>query len=480
MFFYEDVGTNAFPRGSRGVDGLDIRVVLKDGKGDISVVTLPREIEVEGKVRRTPRYRALRVVRERDGKRIAFYGLHLVAEGHIKAPKPPKGEMSFSQKLRREQFKALMADARAFDHAVFAGDFNAQKPFEYDVFTEAGYAAANGSKSFGTSATLRNIPADNVVVSPGLGILQFEVPQYYKINTDHFPVLATVDTREAAAAAVASVPSVEDYLRLPRPERVKWFENGIFRRRMLERGYAPGPGLLSRWVAVERIPNLRDVGGIPTLDGKTLRRGILYRSAGWNDNAATPKDRPESEWTPGRSRLTKKGRAALAKLGIRTDLDLRTPRECWGMEGSPLGDGARWVNVSFGSYGRFKAKPWAREAVKKAFDVLSDESSCPLVFHCIGGADRTGCLAMMVQVLCGVDEDEALKDWELTGAYTARLNFVHRRTIDRFLSHLAEFPGKTAEARMRAFLAHCGVAEEQMEAVRRIMRGKKPLDANPN
>ena len=139
------------------------------------------------------------------------------------------------------------------------------------------------------------------------------------------------------------------------------------------------------------------------------------------------------------------------------------------MTGSPLGDGVKWVNISSGSYARFKKKPWARDAVKAAFGVLANEENYPLVFHCIGGADRTGCLAMMVQVLCGVDEDEALKDWELTGCYTARLNFTHARTIDHFLSYLAEFPGATPEARMRAFLARCGVTDGQMDSVRRIM-----------
>ena len=50
------------------------------------------------------------------------------------------------------------------------------------------------------SATLRDtLPVDNVVVSSGMGIVQFEVPQYYKINTDHYPVLAKVDTSDAVA-----------------------------------------------------------------------------------------------------------------------------------------------------------------------------------------------------------------------------------------------------------------------------------------
>ncbi len=473
VFFYEDVGTKAFPKGSLGVAGLDIRVALKDGRGDVSVVNLPREIDVNGKTRRTPRYRALRVVRELDGKKIAFYGLHLVAESHIKGPRPQKGELLFSQKLRREQFKALVADARQFDYAVFAGDFNAQRPSEYDVFTEAGYSIGNCSKAFGVSATLRTIPADSVVVSPGLGIVKFEMALSYELNTDHRPVFAKIDTREGIEAAFAAVPSVAEYLNLPRGERVKWFADGVFRRKMFDHGCTLGDGLMSRWVAVDKIPNLRDVGGMKTLDGCLLRRGLLYRSAGWNDNAYTPAHLSESEWTKGRIRLTDNGRIALAKLGIKTDLDLRAPAECWGMTGSPLGDDVRWVNVSFGWYGRFKTLPWTWEAVRKAFDVLADESNYPVVFHCIGGADRTGCLAMMIEVLCGVDEDEAVKDWELTGCNTARFTFTHERGIDQFLSCLSEFPGDTAEQRMRAFLAHCGVSAAQMDSVRRILRGRE-------
>ena len=479
VFFYSDVGKKVFPAGSRGVEGFDIRVVLKDGKGDISIVELPREIDVGGKIRKTPRYRALRVVRAHGGKKIAFYGVHLVAEGHIRTPKPPKGEMTFSQKLRRMQFKALMEDAKRFDLAVLAGDFNAQKPFEYDVFTEAGFVVANCSKEFGFHATLRNtLPADNIIVSGRLGILGFEVPQYYKINTDHYPVFARIDAEEAVAAAVAAVPSVEKYLTLPRSDREKLFADSLFRKKMFDRGYAPGTGLLSRWAAVEKIPNLRDVGGVKTKDGGELKRGVMYRSAGWNDNAKIKKGAPESEWKTGKTRLTKKGRVELKKLGIKTDLDLRSDGECWGMTGSPLGEDVKWVKIPFGAYARFKNHPRTREAVRKIFEVLADEKNYPLVFHCIGGADRTGCLAMMIQVLCGVEEDEALKDWELTGAYTARLNFIHSRTINHFLSYLAEFPGDTEEARMRNFLAACGVSEAQMEAVRRLMRESDTLDVN--
>ena len=272
-----------------------------------------------------------------------------------------------------------------------------------------------------------------------------------------------------ARTETTGMPSVEAYLTLSRSERIKWFANGKFRRKMLDHGNAPGTGLLSRWVSVEKIPNFRDVGGLKTLDGHVLKRGLLYRCAGLNDNAKTPSGMPKEKWSKGRSRLTENGRIAIKKLGIRTDLDLRTPKECWGMTGSPIGDEVKWVNISFGAYD-FRKKKWTRDAVKAVFSVLSDKKNYPIVFHCIGGADRTGCLAMMIETLCGVDEEDAVKDWELTGASTARANFVHERTINKFLARLSEFPGDTAESRMRAFLTECGVTDAQMDKVRRIMR----------
>lgn len=66
-----------------------------------------------------------------------------------------------------------------------------------------------------------------------------------------------------------------------------------------------------------------------------------------------------------------------------------------------------------------------------------------------------------------------MKKTMMTLSATARLNFIHSRTINHFLSYLAEFPGDTEEARMRNFLAACGVSEAQMEAVRRPNAGKR-------
>ena len=193
VFMFEDVGRDSRRApGAFAVPKLDIRASARNKPAKIDVVTLPRTIDVDGKPRSTPRYRALRLVFDRGGRSLAVYGVHLVAESHLPKGATPSDGPSPSQKLRQLQFKALMEDARAFDHAILSGDFNAQKPWEYDVFAKAGYSIANCSAAFGTHATLRNIPADNVVVSPGLSFADFKVLKSYVLDTDHFPLVATI------------------------------------------------------------------------------------------------------------------------------------------------------------------------------------------------------------------------------------------------------------------------------------------------
>lgn len=190
VFFYEDVGKGS--PGEISLPSLDIRASAAEKPVGVDVVGLPHTIETAGGRRRTPRYRAMRLVFDCGGRKLAVYGVHLVAEGHIKGGSPELGGRSYSKQLRRIQFQTLVDDAKKFDFAILTGDFNAQEAWEYDVFREAGYSIANCSAEYGTQATLRNIPADNIIVSPGLSIAGFKVLRGYLLDTDHFPIAARV------------------------------------------------------------------------------------------------------------------------------------------------------------------------------------------------------------------------------------------------------------------------------------------------
>ena len=150
-----------------------------------------------------------------------------------------------------------------------------------------------------------------------------------------------------------------------------------------------------RMIHVSGVPNMRDIGGRVGLDGRRVKQGLVYRSAGLNDNAnryytkdeilklhaegrlveSVPemskkdaqkieerlkpgsKKQPDlkhlvKEWRPGKKRLGSHSRAYLIEtLGLKTDIDLRTDRECYGMKGSPVGDAVKWVHVSSSAYG---------------------------------------------------------------------------------------------------------------------------------
>ena len=140
----------------------------------------------EGK---TERHYARRLVYRFGERTVAFYGMHLVAEGHVSKVKGADGRTP-SQRLRQLQFAGLIEDARQFDGAVLTGDFNAQQPWEYDIFKNSGYTCANCSERFGVTATLRDIPADNIIVSPWIEIETFKVVKDIKLSTDHFPLVA--------------------------------------------------------------------------------------------------------------------------------------------------------------------------------------------------------------------------------------------------------------------------------------------------
>ena len=192
VFFYEDVGRGKSLPGDVFKPKFDIRATAKEKPVACDIVPLPRSIASEIGEQKTARYRALRLTYRRNGKTLAVYGMHLVAEGHLRTPHRVKGQPSLSQKLRRQQFECLVEDARKFDYAILTGDFNAQKDWEYDVFLKAGFSIANCSKAYGTKATLRNIPADNVIISPGLSFADFRVLDNYLLDTDHRPLVATV------------------------------------------------------------------------------------------------------------------------------------------------------------------------------------------------------------------------------------------------------------------------------------------------
>lgn len=219
-----------------------------------------------------------------------------------------------------------------------------------------------------------------------------------------------------------------------------------------------------RFLELGGAHNFRDLGGLPTSDGRHTRRGVLFRSDGlWG--------------------LTQADAEMLEALGLNTVLDLRWPEEAERDGRWPFDESVRYVNVplfpnpverppdapsrsvDFGAYYAWALEE-ARDQAAAAFNVIASPDALPLVFHCTAGKDRTGVLSALVLGCVGVRQDAIVADyactsermealiakWRTNATYGARLNEVppeilsaHPDTMLRFLELLNERHGGPRE-----------------------------------
>ena len=219
-----------------------------------------------------------------------------------------------------------------------------------------------------------------------------------------------------------------------------------------------------RWIEIEgRVKNIRDIGGRRTEDGRRVRQGLVFRGQGLNDNSLDGQVR-------GRNRLSAEDVAYFTDtLGIRTDLDLRTPQETALMKVSPLGPSVKLILNSSCQYKELFT-PEGRRNVAENFKVFTRRENYPIYFHCIAGADRTGSLAYILEAVLGMSRRDCETDWEVTfyprfpKEADGILGEVH------FNNGLAAY-GKDLPLSRQAelYLLDAGITMEEIEAFRSIM-----------
>ncbi len=200
-------------------------------------------------------------------------------------------------------------------------------------------------------------------------------------------------------------------------------------------------------LGIPTVPNRRDVGGYQTADGKTVARGIAYRSDTFN---------------PMSTEDIKK----LERVGLKNDYDLRTTAE---VKAKPdeLPPGVQYqllnvladakgaaaaeleallhepkkANAALGNgkieamfmqvYREFVTLPSAKASYAKLFTDLADPHMAPGMFHCTTGKDRTGWAAAALLTLLGVPKETVMADYMRTNDYTLP-QFQH--AIDAFVA----------------------------------------------
>jgi protein-tyrosine phosphatase len=160
--------------------------------------------------------------------------------------------------------------------------------------------------------------------------------------------------------------------------------------------------------AIDRFANARDVGGLSTADGRTVRPGVLYRS-----DAPLPGDVVDQFviWPPAtvidlRSEGEHPGEHPL--LG--EDIDLHTLPLIANL--NPMRFAAQPASTSLGVLYRHMLDGCGPSFARIAQLVAT--SSGPTLLHCAGGKDRTGVAVAVLLDAVGVQRREIVADYRRT------------------------------------------------------------------
>jgi protein-tyrosine phosphatase len=188
--------------------------------------------------------------------------------------------------------------------------------------------------------------------------------------------------------------------------------------------------------ALTGAPNARDLGGLPAVDGRRIRPGLLIRSSALG-------------------RLVDDDLPVLRQLGIACLVDLRAPSEIEVAPPDRLAGGphvellpiydpehpvftyvaAVMLGHDLGAYEAlaregtagamaaiyrwFVTDPGARAGFAAAVRLAARPDRLPLLFHCSAGKDRTGWLAVILLTSLGVDAATIRADYLRTNEATA-------------------------------------------------------------
>ncbi|TDC82105.1 tyrosine-protein phosphatase [Actinomadura sp. 7K507] len=198
----------------------------------------------------------------------------------------------------------------------------------------------------------------------------------------------------------------------------------------------------TRWIDLDGAVNVRDLGGLPTADGRTTRRARVLRSDNLQDLSVADV------------------RLLLDDYGLKNVIDLRSDAEVR-LEGpGPLArvpsvtvhqlslfpEGGRHTDVAADTVDVGKALPWQErpadgpqpdratghylgylndrgDSIVAALRVMTRTDGASLV-HCAAGKDRTGVVCALALDVAGVTREAIVADYAQTGE---RLEAILRR-----------------------------------------------------
>ena len=226
----------------------------------------------------------------------------------------------------------------------------------------------------------------------------------------------------------------------------------------------------------EDIPgavNFRDLGGLRTATGATIRHGQLFR-AGMTNHIAPEGLKQLRDAYGLRTVIDFRGPVELEKDGVGAFAEYGIAHRNLPVVGStaltPDEQKVRLDRMRSGKHDWFESYQFMvtekAEAFVSFFAILAEDGALPAVFHCAGGRDRTGIAAALVLGVLGVPGEVITHDYARTGEYLMphvsrfarhmeQMSFTH----DEFARLLATTPEP-----MERFLAWIGAQHGSVTA----------------
>lgn len=195
---------------------------------------------------------------------------------------------------------------------------------------------------------------------------------------------------------------------------------------------------------MDKIVNIRDLGGLNTLDGRKVKKGLFFRSATLDYATIEDIDFLES-------------------LNIKTVFDFRDKSEII------VNNKINKLNIEYYNYPilldsaricklhnertlknaliplekqdmqiAYRNLPFGNESYYRLFNLIK-EGNVPILFHCSVGKDRTGVAAAIILLMLNVERKEIINDYlisrkfekEIMKFVTRNINILFRKKITK-------------------------------------------------
>jgi len=195
----------------------------------------------------------------------------------------------------------------------------------------------------------------------------------------------------------------------------------------------------TRHIELHGAANVRDLGGLPAGEGRSVAPGRVLRGDSLH-------------------RLTAGDVAVLEAVGVRTVLDLRSEAEVERLAATPLPPGAEIVHTPWrppakvpqilGGIAEMSYLPLAElyesfveanlDYLATVFRVILAPERHAVLFHCYAGKDRTGITAAILLDVLGVAADDIVADYAATADNRERFSELAAGDAEALDFHLLD------------------------------------------